>query len=116
MSANPLIKEDIAAKNYDKASEHVRPILEKIERDYSTIAFFDHHGILKFDLAGDLSQKVDISDRDYFNKARQGLSAVTGPLYSEYSQKNIIVISSPIFQYRQFLGLIAMTMDADTAI
>ncbi len=116
VSANPLIKEDIAAKNYDKASEHVRPILEKIERDYSTIAFFDHHGILKFDLAGRPIPKVDISDRDYFNKARQGLSAVTGPLYSEYSQKNIIVISSPIFQYRQFLGLIAMTMDADTAI
>lgn len=73
--------------------------------EFDGIVFVNKEGISEIDTSAPAG--INISDRLYFHEAKQGRSYVSDVLIGRQSNKDIIIFSSPIFDYKnQFQGLI----------
>lgn len=78
----------------------------------TNIALFDENGnYIESSLANDSSSNANISDRLYFQKAKDsGNAQIEGPLTGRLSGDNIIIFASPIFIDNQFKGVVSVTI------
>lgn len=63
--------------------------------DFKTIVLFDQNGDSKMSFPEQKS--VNISDREYFARARKGLPSVTSPLISRLDGDQIIIVAHPVY-------------------
>lgn len=61
--------------------------------DFKNISFFDRHG--DYVMSAPALSAANVSDREYFVRARQGLSTVTSPLVSRITGDLVVLITSP---------------------
>lgn len=62
--------------------------------DFRSIVFFDQNGNFKIS-APDLPP-ANISDREYFARAREGISTTTSPLISRLSGEQVVIVAHPV--------------------
>ena len=96
--------------NYTIASHELNAIYKRIEWEHTTLFLTDKNGILRIDSRFPGKQGLDVSDRDYFIKAANGVANVSAPIFARKDSKNttIIVLCAPVFEDKAFLGACGM--------
>ncbi len=111
ISSDPVIVESLASGQYSTMNTCLRPVLDKIGKGYNNLFITDRNGILRMQMIGDRKTTyLDLSDREYFKRAKMGLPTIAGPLISRYTSWTIIIVSAPIFKGDTFLGLCALSL------
>ncbi len=89
-------------------------IYDRIGEDFFKIFFADKDGIIRADAVFKQQIGVDISDREYFSKAKRGQACVFGPTFPKggaLRREPIIVIAAPVQKENEFLGVIGIPFD-----
>ncbi|MGD9823993.1 ATP-binding protein [Desulfobacter sp.] len=93
--------------DYKIAVRELNAIYKSIQLDQTTIFLTDKNGIVNADLRFPHQQGLDLSGRDYFIKAQNGVANVSDPIFAKGNSdyKTIIVFCAPIFEDKTFLGV-----------
>ncbi len=93
--------------DYKISVRELNAIYKSIQLDQTTIFLTDKNGIVNADLRFPHQQGLDLSDRDYFIKAKNGAVNVSDPIFAKGNSdhKTIIVFCAPIFEDKAFLGV-----------
>src|SRR5699024_7081817 len=67
-------------------------------------------------LSGSGSQKIDISEREYFQQAKKGMPYVSDLLIGKHSKEPLVFVSSPILDGEDFKGVVFGSIHLDTII
>lgn len=70
--------------------------------DFKTIILFDKNGDSKMSFPD--RKSVNVSDREYFARARKGLPTVTSPLISRLDGDQIIIVAHPVYDGEDNFG------------
>lgn len=62
--------------------------------DFKSISFFDQHG--DYVMSSPALTSANVSDREYFIRARKGLSTATSPLVSRITGDLVVLVTSPV--------------------
>ena len=104
---------------YATAQKELESIYQGIGRDYFTIFLLDQNGIARADARFPRQIGTDLSDRDYFLKAKQGRANVGGPLPARGSATpgaSVIIVSAPILDKGRFYGMVGIPFNNDFVI
>ena len=104
---------------YATAQKELESIYQGIGRDYFTIFLLDQNGIARADARFPRQIGTDLSDRDYFLKAKQGRANVGGPLPARGSATpgaSVIIVSAPILDKGRFYGMVGIPFNNDFVV
>ena len=83
--------------------------------DIKGILFFDKHGEVK-ETTSPITA-VNIADREYFIRARNGQATITSPLVSRLTGDYIVIISQPVYgNAKEFEGVITAVISFKTLL
>lgn len=110
IAADPDIIYASKIGDYEIAVHELNAIYKSIQLDQTSIFLTDKNGIVKTDLRFPHQQGLDLSGRDYFVKAQNGVANVSDPIFAKGNSdhKTIIVFCAPIFEDKAFLGICGM--------
>lgn len=97
LSANPQIIQS-SIQNFNK-----------IHNDFSAVSFINEQGISIYNSR--YSSTVNVSDRDYFQAAKNKKDYISDAIISRYNESPIIVISSPVIKNGLFAGAVIGVVD-----
>lgn len=93
------------AIDYEEISRSFADFM-KVQNEFSTLQYADASARVMIDSSG-TSVGTDLSDRDYFQAAKQGKEYVTDVIVAKTNKQPVIIFSSPVFgPDGQFNGLI----------
>ena len=104
---------------YVEAQKELESIYRSIGSDHSTIFLLDQNGIVRADARFRQQIGTDLSDRDYFFKAKQGRANVGGPLPARGSATpgaSVIVVSVPIQDKDRFYGMVGIPFNNEFVV
>jgi len=116
IAADPDIIEAARTGDYNVAQIELESIYERIGMDFFTILLADRYGIIKADAFFPQQIGINISDRDYFIKAKEGETSVVGPFLPRGSAtpgEPVIVVCAPILDKNEFYGICALVFNTD---
>ena len=102
--------------DYHAAEGELRAILDRIGDEIFTIFLTDRHGLDRADPRYPQQIGLDLSDREYFLKARAGVASVTEPFMARGTatqKKPIIIVCAPIREGDDFLGVVSIVYYTD---
>ena len=110
IAADPDIIYASRIGDYEAVAHELNAIYKSIQQDQTTIFLTDKNGITKVDPRFPHQRGLDLSDRDYFIKAKNGMVNVSDPIFAKGNShlKTIIVHCAPIFEDQVFLGICGM--------
>ncbi len=117
IAADKHIADEFYAKDYTAVSDDLVSIFDEIGYDYISIFVTDTSGRVCVDLPESVRFGLDLSDREYFIRAKLGKSSVSGPLLSrgpsssKWTNAPILITAAPIMRKGQFIGMIAIAHD-----
>lgn len=86
----------------------------KVQNDFGAMAYADANGRISVDSSGTL-KGADLSERDYFQQAKQGNDYVTDVMIGKTVIKPIVIFSSPVYgEDGKFNGLICGSVSFGT--
>lgn len=97
--------------------ERMETIFYEFEENYpkfDSIVFANEDGVAI--LSGSGSQKIDISEREYFQQAKKGMPYVSDLLIGKQSKEPLVFVSSPILDGEDFKGVVFGSIHLDTII
>ena len=118
IAAQPAIVEAALTGDFRPAQKSLSAINERIGKDYFSILLLDRNGAIQADPSFE-QIGLNLSGRDYFQKAKKGLPSVSGPLRAlgwHTKDTPIIVVSVPILHERESLGVVAIIFDLDLMV
>ncbi|MBP7460256.1 MAG: response regulator [Candidatus Delongbacteria bacterium] len=116
IAANPIIIRASQTGRYQEARRMLEMVYQRIGKTYFTMFLLDRHGTAQLDAFFTSNLGLNLSDRDYFRKAQSGHPSISGPIASRSTYQPgspVIVISAPIINHDQFLGLIGIAFNMD---
>ena len=116
IAADPGIIRSLSIRNHDIVQTKIETIYKRIGRDTFTIFIADKHGIAIADAFYKNQIGLDISDRDYFQNAKQGRSGVAGPFRAKgvaTPNSPVIIVYAPIIEDSEFYGIAAIPFSID---
>jgi PAS domain S-box-containing protein len=119
IAADTQIADALHAHNYEAIHAKLALVFSKIGSNYISIFITDRSGIIRVDLPEAARKGLDVSDREYFIKAKQGTAGVTGPILTRgpassiWTNKPILITTAPITRNGVFIGAIGITHDID---
>ncbi len=105
--------------DYTAAQKELESVYQGIGSDYFTIFLLDQNGITRANAHSHQQIGLDLSDRDYFLKAKQGQANVGGPLLSKgiaTLNEAIIVVCAPIREKEAFYGVVGIPFNSDFVV
>ena len=102
--------------DYQVVQMELGAIYKRIGRKFYTIFVADKNGIARADAFFTQQIGLDLSDRDYFLKAKQGEASVGGPLFTRGTATpgdTAIIVCVPIQENREFCGIVALAFNTD---
>jgi PAS domain S-box-containing protein len=107
-------------ENYKDAERELKAIHSRIGRESNNFSITDRYGIVRADALFDDQIGVDLSDREYFLKAKDGYANIGNPIIAR-SQGSagrpgidiVIIACAPIFTENGFSGTINNIMRID---
>jgi len=116
IAANPLVVRASKSGEYQEAKEELEAIYRRIGRkEFFTIFLLDREGTVRFDAVFSQQVGLDVSDRDYFLRAREGKTTVAGPFHPKGSAtpgEVIIIVSVPIQENGEFHGVVGIPINS----
>ena len=109
IAADPDIIHALKTGSYNTAEEELKAIYNRMNWEKTTIILTDKNGISKVDTR--FNQKgLDLSDRMYFIKAKQGEANISDPIFAKGNDdyQTIIVLCAPVEDSHKFLGMVGM--------
>lgn len=107
--ANSSAEADIASLNATLANT-----FKKIGRDYESVVIIDSNGTVFADGSNGKLNGIELSQREYFQIAKQGRVNISTPVISKSSGKPVAPVCAPIYSENgQFLGAVAMVLKID---
>ncbi len=116
IASDPDILAAIKAGDFNVALYHLQAIHRRIGDPTYTIFVTDKSGLVRADALWAEQVGLDLSDRDYFIKARQGNPSVSGPLLPRGTAtpgNPILVIAAPIQDEGGFYGIVTLAHDTE---
>ena len=116
IAADPDIVKAMVNEDYRAVQIKMGRIYERIGKNYFTLFITDKNGISRADAFFKRQIGLDLSDRDYFIKAKQGNAGVAGPLRAksrDAMESPIIIVFAPIMDESEFYGIIGIPFSAD---
>jgi diguanylate cyclase (GGDEF)-like protein/PAS domain S-box-containing protein len=114
LAADPQVAEAVSSGKYGK------PVLAKMKITFQNLGGYlegafitDKAGIIRVDAVDAERHGLDLSDRDYFLKAKAGIATISDPVFSKVSGNPIVIISAPIMVKNRFLGMAASALKID---
>jgi PAS domain S-box-containing protein len=112
IASDPDVIDALKTSDYEIVTHELNAIYKNIQWDETTIFLTDKDGIAKVDTRFPHQQGLDLSDRDYFIKAKNGVANVSNPIFArsdrDHDRKTIIVVCAPIFENDVFWGICGM--------
>jgi PAS domain S-box-containing protein len=112
IASDPDVIDALKTSDYEIVTHELNAIYKNIQWNKTTIFLTDKDGIVKVDTRFPHQQGLDLSDRDYFIKAKNGVPNVSNPIFArsdrDHDRKTIIVVCAPIFENDVFLGICGM--------
>ena len=101
--------------DYEIAEHELKKIYKSLNWDKITIFLTDKNGITQLDSRFPDKRGLDLSDREYFIKAQNGIANVSDPIVARKNieNKTVIVLCAPIFEDNVFLGSCGMIFTTD---
>ncbi len=116
IAAGPDITDASKTGDYRTAERELKAIHERIGERYFTILLADKSGTIRADAVFAQQIGVNILDRDYFQKAREGRASVAGPFLSRGPAtpgEAIIVVCAPIELNGEFYGIVGLPFNIE---
>ena len=115
IAANPDIVHASRTGDYTIAAHELEAVFKSVAWNKTTMFLTDRNGIIKFDPRFPQQQGLDLSDREYFKKAKNGQTSVSDPLYARGTSDYdiIVVLCTPIQDDQEVLGTAAMVFSTD---
>ena len=116
IASDPDIVNAVRTGDYRIAQTELKEIHDRIGTKYFTVFLLDKRGFLRADALFSQQIGLNLSDRDYFLKAKEGVASVTGPLMPKGTATPgtpIIVVCVPVVQHGDFLGIVALPFNTD---
>ncbi|WP_321492568.1 ATP-binding protein [uncultured Desulfobacter sp.] len=103
---NPDIVLALKTGNYQTVECQLTSIYQGILKDKTNIILTDKDGIVQVDSRFPEKRGLNLSDRQYFIKAQNGLANVSDSIFARKNRdgKTIIAICAPIFEDKVFMG------------
>jgi len=112
ISSDPDVIDALKTSDYEIVAHELNEIYKNLQWDRTTIFLTDKNGISKVDTKFPNQQGIDLSDREYFIKAKNGVPNVSDPVFARNATgregKTVIVVCAPIFENNIFLGICGM--------
>jgi methyl-accepting chemotaxis protein len=103
-----------AASEIDKVSRNLSKVMSQIGDDYETIFLTDAAGTIVADGTGGNYKGISISNRDYFQAARDGKVNIGTPVASKLTGNPIVSVCAPIYsETGEFAGAISGALKMD---
>lgn len=119
IAADPDVITALKTGKYQTAQLELEMIHQRIGEDLFTIFLADKNGIAQADAFFKQQIGLDLSDRDYFQDAKKGNIAMSGPIPARGTAtpgSPILILSVPIEENGEFLGIIAIPFNIDFII
>jgi PAS domain S-box-containing protein len=117
IAANPLVISASKKGEYQDARAELEAIYSRIgEKKYFAMNLLDREGTIRIDTAWSQQVGLNVSDRDYFVRAREGKPTVAGPFHPKGTAtpgEVIIIIAVPIEERGEFLGVVSMPINTN---
>lgn len=116
IAADPVIMEASKTGDYHSAQLELDAVYKRVGRKFFTIFLTDKNGISRADAHTPRQLGLDLSDREYFLKAKNGKECVSGPIISRGTTTPgapIIIVSVPIQENNEFYGIVALAFNTD---
>lgn len=119
IASDKHIGNELVAGDYGSISDDLASVFNKVGSNYISIFVTDSEGKIRVDLPEGVRRGLDLSDRDYFIKAKNGQTSVSGPVLSRgpassrWTNAPILITASPVIRNGRFIGMIAITHDID---
>lgn len=116
VAADPTIVKAAITGEYQDAQRSLDAIHKRIGSEHFTIFMLDRNGVARADAIFQQQIGLDLSTRIYFRKAKEGKISVAGPLPARGSitpGAPIIVVAVPIFQEKEFIGMVGLPFDSN---
>ena len=110
IAADPDIIESLAEGNYQQAQIEIDDIFNSIGNDSFTIFILDNTGAVRADATFKEQIGLDLSDRPYFQNAKQGETGAAGPMFTRGKailEEATILVYAPV-QKDTFFGVVAI--------
>jgi PAS domain S-box-containing protein len=118
LAIDPQIIRAVSSGRYNSDIEDkLKKVYAKIGTEFEGIFITDKQGVIRIDAADRQRLGLELGQRNYFQRAKQGIASIEDPVFSKATGKPIVVISVPIFDNNQrFVGIIASTLKIDYLI
>ncbi|MBN2041921.1 MAG: response regulator [Spirochaetes bacterium] len=116
IAAGPEILSAVKTRDYRKAQHELEQIYKRIGEKLFTIFLADENGIARADAFFKQQIGLDMSDREYFKKAKEGIANVAGPILARGTATPgdpVIMVISPIFENKRFYGIVGIPYNTD---
>jgi diguanylate cyclase (GGDEF)-like protein/PAS domain S-box-containing protein len=114
LAVDPQIIEAVSSGKYSKS------LHKKMEETFQVFGVFfsgiyiaDKAGIIRLDAADIKRQGLDLSGRDYFQKARAGTANISDPIFSKATGEPIVMLCAPIIANKHFVGVVGGALEID---
>ena len=98
-------------------AQSLETMMRKVGTDYEVVFFADAEGIIIADGVGGNYKELNVSDRDYFKNAGQGLPGIASPVFSKITGKPILPICSAVKDTSgRFAGVVAVMLKLDILV
>ena len=100
--------------NAEAMSRRLADAMQKIGKDYETIVIADANGVVVADGSNGAMKGINVTDRAYFQKAKDGKANVGAVVRSKKSGMPITTVCAPIMQDGRFVGAAAIIIKMDS--
>lgn len=114
IAADPTVVRASRSGDYRDVQAKLEALYKRIGRPFFTLFVLDRKGIVRVDAQFPRQMGVNLSDRDYFLRAREGKTSVTGPVPARGPSTPgdpIVIVSAPIREDNEFRGVICIPFD-----
>ncbi len=114
IAADPTVVRASRSGDYRHVQAKLEALYKRIGRPFFTLFVLDRKGIVRVDAQFPRQMGVNLSDRDYFLRAREGKTSVTGPVPARGPSTPgdpIVIVSAPIREDNEFHGVVCIPFD-----
>ena len=114
IAADPTVVRASRSGDYRHIQAKLEAVHKRIGKPFFTLFVLDRKGRVRADAHFPKQFGVDLSDREYFLRAREGKTTITGPLPARGPSTPgdpIVIVSAPIREDNEFHGVVCIPFD-----
>jgi len=113
LAADPQIQQASKTGKFRNIEAKLQQSFAYMGNSYEGLFITDLDGIVRMDAMGAQRHGIDLHERGYFQKAKEGQSSISDPIFSKATGAPIVIICNPILVDGQFEGSIAAALKID---